>query len=299
MCNQNIFRIIHLSDLHLTASDEYARSEPKLFGKLIGMNQAFRTIIQSEYVQQANLIVITGDVTDSGLMAEWHNFWQSVRTAGIEKRLLIVPGNHDVCCLGLRDIDESAIETDLLRAVAGLQLGQQPTRFPWCHNPNPNIIIFGLNSNNLGNSSGLTNAMGELGYYQLKAFASLLHKYREVPIKIVALHHSPNIPEKETSIRRGVEPMGSFQRLAHQLPEHQRHALMLLCIAHRIRLVIHGHVHREEDRRISGIRIVGAPATTEPQNKSAVTNHYRIWQYTLRRDSQKMFCKICSIAVQN
>ena len=40
--------------------------------------------------------------------------------------------------------------------------------------------------------------------------------------------------------------------------------MQLLAITHRVRLVLHGHLHRQEDRRVGGIRIVGAPASTQP-----------------------------------
>jgi predicted phosphodiesterase len=54
-----------------------------------------------------------------------------------------------------------------------------------------------------------------------------------------------------------------------------------LCITHRVRLVLHGHLHRSEDRQVDGIRFVGSNATTEPiVNDSGRT--YFIKTYTVR-----------------
>ena len=46
MPSSSTFRIAHLSDLHLTEDDKARRSAPKLFGRLRGMNAAFRQIVR-------------------------------------------------------------------------------------------------------------------------------------------------------------------------------------------------------------------------------------------------------------
>jgi len=260
------FRIAHLSDLHLTASDRAARSEPKLYGALTGMNAAFRKLAASKPVQQADLVLITGDVTDRGDLAAWEVFWQTVEDAGIKERIRIVPGNHDLCCLGARLPKARKLyrDEDMARLHQGLAMGGHPTRFPWAHQPDPRVVLFGLNSNNLGNFTAVTNGMGDIGYYQLKDFASLLHRHRDVPVKIVAMHHSPNIPERQTAIRRGQRPVPLLERIGHQVPQHQRQALNLLCVSHKVRLLLHGHLHTSEDRRITGVRYIGATSSTEP-----------------------------------
>ena len=64
MGNEKQLVIAHLSDLHLTASDHHSRRNPKIFGTLKGMNEAFRNIIKSRPIRDANLIIVTGDITD-------------------------------------------------------------------------------------------------------------------------------------------------------------------------------------------------------------------------------------------
>ncbi|MEW6368336.1 MAG: metallophosphoesterase [Acidobacteriota bacterium] len=277
------FRIAHLSDLHLTPRDDDPRSEPRLFGKLKGMNAAFRRLARAQEVQSADALLITGDVTDRGDLATWRHFWETLDKALLRERTIVIPGNHDVCCLGLRPPAPSRMQSSWQRMERGLRLANQPTRFPWAATlGGGRAVMFALDSCNAGNTSFLTNAIGAIGHFQLEAFARLLRKHRDTPIKIVALHHSPNIPSAETERKRGMNPMSRFERLTLQVPEADRRALRMLCIAGGVRLVVHGHLHRAEDRRVSGVRIVGSPASTEPGEDGRL----RYLCYELRADQR-------------
>lgn len=299
------YRIAHLSDLHLTARDSDRRSEPKLFGPLRGMNSGFRRILASPEVAESDLLLVTGDVTDRGDPASWSVFRDAVTQARVADRVLVVPGNHDVCCLGLARLPRRGAHASqyLKRAVAGLRLACASSRmipvddtgfdrFPWIVCPIPELALFGLNSNNLGNLTLATNARGDVDYYQLERLGRLLWKYREVPVKILALHHSPNIPGPPTAWKRDLKRFSRLELAGHQIPKHQRQALRLLCLSHRVRLVVHGHLHRSEDRRVAGIRTVGAPATTEPIRGDGAAAGYQFFRYTLHRPSGRVSVKL-------
>lgn len=257
------YRIVHLSDLHLTSDRQAYRSEPKLFGRLFGMDEAWDRIASCGVVQSADLVLVTGDVTDDGEFESWQVFWDGVRYAGLMDKLLVVPGNHDICCLGLRMPDMAHAQRDMARVMRGLQAGGQPTEFPWVRTPDERVAVFGFNSNNLGNIFGITCAVGYLDDQQLGQLDSLLGEYGQYPVKIVALHHSPNIPGNDTAARRGQKGVPLFDRLALQIPPEQRRKFRQVCARHKA-LVLHGHVHIAEDRRVNGLRIIGANASTEP-----------------------------------
>ncbi|RPI22403.1 MAG: hypothetical protein EHM61_22380 [Acidobacteria bacterium] len=302
MKEQAAYRIIHLSDLHLTASDSDCRSEPKLFGPLVGMNAAFRQILRTREVAESDILLVTGDVTDRGDPAAWSVFQQAVTEAGVADRVLVVPGNHDVCCLGLARLPGRSFgyaRQDLQKALEGLRLAAAASRimpagqarfgrFPWSVQPVEELVIYGLNSNNLGNLTVATNALGEVDYYQLERLSRLLWKHREVPVKILALHHSPNIPNPGTAAKRGLKRFSKLEVCGHQIPKHERRALRLLCLSHRVRLIVHGHLHRLEDRRVAGIRTIGAPASTEPHRLGKDVFCYRFFSYTLHRASRRL-----------
>lgn len=287
------FRIVHLSDLHLTKADKDPRTDLKVFKPLKGMNMAFRKILGSKLILNADLILVTGDVTDRGDFEAWQVFWNAVNGAGLTERILVVPGNHDVCCLGARipSTTNAYRRSDLQKAIVGLSIGNQPVKYPWVRIPDPRVAIFGMNSNNLGNLSIATNAMGKIGHYQLVSLASKLHKYRHVPVKIIALHHSPNIPGVDTARRRGQKEFSRLERLGHQIPQNQRQGLLLLCISHRVRLLLHGHLHMAEDRRVAGVRIIGSASSTEPISKEGSLN-YEFYTYTVLGNGNRVRAKL-------
>jgi calcineurin-like phosphoesterase family protein len=203
--------------------------------------------------------------------------------ARLDSKVLAIIGNHDVCGLSARlGWPKRLSKTDLERACNGLMLAGQPFEYPWAKVVEPRVVIFGLDTNNSGNLSPLDNAVGRIGSHQLQRFSELLAKHRDVPVKIVAIHHSPNIPEIATAIRRGQAPMPLIYRWTHQIPPEERRAFRHLCLAAKVRLVVHGHLHQAEDRRVNGLRIIGAPAATEPIDLNAKPRQYRFYQYTVR-----------------
>lgn len=293
------FRIVHLSDLHLTSSKHDRRFEGELFKPLKGMNESFKNLLKTTYIRQADFIIVTGDITDRGSVKAWSHFWKTIAENGFTDRIAVVPGNHDMCCLGLRLPGKRRLykKHDLDKAVNGLKMGKQDTRFPTVIQPDDRVVIFSLNSNNLGNLNVATNALGELGYFQLKRLADKLYQFRHVPVKIVAMHHSPNIPGADTARKRGQRPFSPFERMGHQVPQDQRRALLLLCITHRVRLLIHGHLHIAEDRKVSGIRIVGAPASTEPVFENNITSGFQFYSYTIQGQGGRVRCDLHTVSL--
>jgi 3',5'-cyclic AMP phosphodiesterase CpdA len=260
--------LAHVSDLHLTAEDGAARSEVRLLGGLRGMNRNFGRLLADPPLRRADLVVVTGDVTDRGDLAAWERFWEMAETAGLAGRLAVLPGNHDVCCLGLRRT-RPRVE-DWARMRAGLARGGHESAFPWIRRLGPDAALFAVDSTNAGNASALDNARGRLGREQLVALGRALALYADVPHKFLLLHHSPNIPEAATSRRRGEAPTPWWERGAMQLDPFDRRALRLLAAVFRVKAILHGHTHDSLDRTVGGVRIVGAPAATEPDAAGAL-----------------------------
>ncbi len=274
------------------------------------MNSAFRALVKTPEVQSADLLLVTGDVTDRGDLVSWALFADTLSAAGLATRALVLPGNHDLCCLGARLPlgRKGYAQADLERAARGLRLAMRATpaalfvgspsgSFPWLAAPTKDLAVIGLNSNNLGNLSVISNAMGEVDYVQLERLARLLWRVRDVPVKIVALHHSPNIPSPITARRRGQPAFSALDRVGHQIPEGQRRALRLLCVSHRVRLIVHGHLHRTEDRRVGGVRIVGAPASTEPLRSADGRLRLSFFTYTIDRASLRVAVRLEGVTI--
>lgn len=93
------WRIAHLSDLHVVGERYGFRIESGRGGPQ-GNDRLERVLTRIEAVhlaQPLDLILISGDLTDSGLSTEWAEFLDIVaRHPVVAERMVILPGNHDV-----------------------------------------------------------------------------------------------------------------------------------------------------------------------------------------------------------
>jgi len=256
------FSMVHLSDLHLVPDADTPRSEPRLFGRLKGMNAYFNRLLQDKVLCAADVVMVTGDITDQGHMIEWETFWRVVKDAGISHKIVVLPGNHDVCCMGIRRGRPRA--EDWARVRAGLGLGGQESTFPWIRKVSHQVVFFAVDSSNAGNINGLDNAVGRIGTPQLAELGRCLVLYQDIPYKILLLHHSPNIPSPATSRRRNQKVTPFWERKTMQLDPFDRRALRLLARIFRVKVILHGHTHTGIDRHVGGVRIIGTAASTEP-----------------------------------
>lgn len=251
------FKIVQLTDLHLTPDDAMRRSEINPFGGLIGMNQRFRILLRTPIIQKADLILVTGDITDRGDLDSWRVFWNAIKENKIsKKKVRVIPGNHDVCHLGTSrsHMKVKARElSDRAKVARGLQMGGQHTSFPWYEKFFRNkIAVFGLNSNYVGNEHAIDNGLGMFNKNQLSLLDELLKENVKVSSKIVLVHHSPHIIEGE---------MGRFHL---EMTQADRDTLQAICLKNSVKLILHGHLHRNMDRKIKTLKIIGAPASTQP-----------------------------------
>ena len=262
--------IAHLSDLHITARDDDSRYEMSLpHERLKGMNDAFKSLLASRLIQAADHIVITGDITDKGDLKAWKKFQGYLRNAKLEQKTSFIIGNHDICDLGIikwgftrkHKWDRiKRVRTNLKRRLAAID---STYNYPWVKMLRDDIVLFGIDSNNAASTSDASNAVGEIGQKQLSSFASHLRKHADIPVKIVALHHSPNLAEKAKRVQHKSWFSRKYTRVTHQIPKGQRRCLRLLCKSHGVKRLIHGHMHEKDDRTLD-VRIVGVPSSTQP-----------------------------------
>lgn len=292
-------RFVHLSDLHLTARDGASRSEPRLFGRLEGMNATFRAITQQPLVRDADYVLATGDITDRGELGAWKVFWRAIDDAGLTSRTLVVPGNHDLCHLGAPRVGKHRTlrTADVHRATTGLGLGLRRalTTYPWVKIiEKGRIAIIGIDSNNAGNTSAADNAIGRIGTVQTRKLVRLLRRpdVAGCAAKILLMHHSPNIPRT----RPGAEHYGPLSRWGHEVPEVDRVSLRHLCALGGVRLIAHGHLHRSDDRQLDGVRLIGAPATTQPKPRTKHT--YQAWSYTVHGSSGRIRAELADVSLR-
>lgn len=285
------YQIVHLSDLHLTESHNTPRKEFNIFNPLKGMNKNFNQIINSKIVKDADYIIITGDITDTSKIRAWQNFGRIINKAGIKEKLLLIPGNHDVSSfkwIPRVEAKNYLSKKDINKYINGLKAAEFVYEdLPRILVVNKDLVIIGLNSNNIGNSHLFTNAIGHISNTQFRKLRKLLIKYNSKPLKLVITHHSPNIPGIRTAKRRGTKAANFFDRITLQVPRKQRRQLRDICKEYGVKAILHGHLHSFEDRRVDNVRMIGVGASTKPimVNKHA---NFKLYQYKLYSDSKTL-----------
>jgi hypothetical protein len=93
------WRVVHLSDVHIVGERFGFRLESGRLGPR-GNDRLVRLFAKLEAMHAErpfNHILITGDITDAGLSAEWAEFFSVLlQRPDIAARMLILPGNHDI-----------------------------------------------------------------------------------------------------------------------------------------------------------------------------------------------------------
>ncbi len=85
-------RIAHLSDLHVNEGDivrMVERAHP-------GGNRHLGRVLDAPPLSDADVVLVTGDVTDRGTAASWRAFLDAVDERELAERVVLVPGNHDI-----------------------------------------------------------------------------------------------------------------------------------------------------------------------------------------------------------
>ncbi len=94
-----VWRVVHLSDVHCVGERYGFRIESGRAGPRgnEGFDRVMRRIAEIHAAEPLDLVLITGDMTDAGISAEWAEFLDIVAAyPQLAERMLILPGNHDV-----------------------------------------------------------------------------------------------------------------------------------------------------------------------------------------------------------
>lgn len=110
----NHILILHLSDLHFGTHNRFSDCDPKELAKRfnIAIEESKKDLLIDATI---NLVVITGDIVESGLPKEYNEAKEFLDALSGElkidhKYFIFVPGNHDICW-SLSQIAESEQNT--------------------------------------------------------------------------------------------------------------------------------------------------------------------------------------------
>jgi 3',5'-cyclic AMP phosphodiesterase CpdA len=177
----------------------------------------------------ADLIAVTGDLTQLGLPAEFELAGERLRRLGPPDTVFVVPGNHDALVV-VPAADTLAGTADYLAADPPHDLGR-----PWFPTlrTRGRVALIGVSS---AHPTPSFSAAGSIGADQLARLAALLQSCgREAMYRVVLIHHPP--------LAAGVAPRKRLLDAA---------ALQAVVARHGAELVLHGHTHRRSRGRLTG-----------------------------------------------
>jgi len=194
-------RLIHISDLH------FARSNARVGGSFPFFKTAFPApydkisefLINNASQLNTNVIVHTGDITDSGNVEDYRDVAKPfLDNLGKHFNIYHVPGNHDYCKFGIIGKGSNCHSINY-KARWGYQtyIDSNPTY------PNPNIVDCGgyilILLDSMAAAIDPTSedlySQGKLGYEQLNTLTRMIGEHQTDRANgkkiVVCLHHHP------------------------------------------------------------------------------------------------------------
>ncbi len=270
------FTLAHLSDPHLPPLPAPRLAE--LFGKrLLGYlnwirnrhaihrREVLDALLADIRAQQPDQIVVTGDLVNLALEAEFPRALAWLRSVGAPDRVSVIPGNHDAY---VRATQHRFVETfgDYIRGD-----GANAAAFPYLRRRGP-LALIGVSS---AVPTAAFMATGWLGAEQLAALERLLAGLSgETAFRVLLIHHPLRSAARHKRLTDSAELQAVLKR-------------------HGVELVLHGHDHVHSTIEIDGpagpIPVVGVPSAS-----SIAHGHYPAAAYNLfaiSRDGDRWSCE--------
>lgn len=271
-----IFKLAHLSDLHLTSlvnvrirdllnkralgylSWRFRRRHEHLPAILDALRHDLRGLAPDH-------IVITGDLTHIGLPGECQQARQWLEMLGSPTDVTVVPGNHDTYVRS-RWEDTLALWTPYMASDPGLNLGaqQEPGRsfFPSVRMRGPAVLIGATSAR----PSAPFFATGSLGATQIEGLSAILDRTRrQGRFRILLIHHPPV-----------TATLGWRKRLTDGA------ALMALLARYGVEMVLHGHAHRSSvvylPNGSGAIPLIGVPSASSRRVQAQRRAGYYVYE---------------------
>lgn len=254
-------KIAHLSDLHTCW-----RKHDTIAGDSIDVD-VLRKLVSSLKVQNPDIVVVTGDLTDNGL--GYIKLYEAFKPWIDKGAFLAVPGNHDLNRLGLSSMaaaHKNEDWADFARITMGPNTDQH---FTFCSGP---FLFAGLDSSGCDHSKTIAdNALGQVRKADLDWLEQRLNQSdaKRTSMRFLILHHHLEVPPTK-DIELGQMEHTSLK--AMQLGNANR--VLDFCKKNHINVVLHGHKHlpyTSASSRVTDLKIVSAPSTTIQRRYDVLT----------------------------
>jgi predicted MPP superfamily phosphohydrolase len=220
--SQDTKRILHLSDLHIGLKEATLRRS-YLKGHLRGL------------LPEIDRVVVTGDLFDTpeeGLRASFDEFRRDIEEA-IDKRLLVIPGNHDLRRKG----------TALGRLGRIAEYSTDLDWSPFEIDDHMQTVFYSFNSCESGNfARGGVSARQRLDRAERYDSAVFNNKRIESYMKVALVHHHP--------VKYDSKPTALYERILAKLGGDEGFIafegsdnFLNWCLDRDVDLILHGHKH--------------------------------------------------------
>jgi predicted MPP superfamily phosphohydrolase len=271
-------RILHLSDLHIGLAEATQRRSY--------LKRHVRGLLPS-----IDRVAVTGDLFDTpseDLRASFDEFRRDVED-GTNKRLLVVPGNHDMRTKG--------------NAISGIgRKAEYVTDLDWSPidvDHDMQAVFFSFNSSETGEF-----ARGKVSLRQRLSRAEKhddeIHRMRQVRdyFNIALVHHHP--------VNYGSQPTALYERILARLGGDDRFIafeesedFLRWCVGRKVGLVLHGHKHvphlatiRPSTTNEGDVTVVGCGSSVGAEGKPmcydvvTIEPHTKRWSVSFYQDER-------------
>jgi 3',5'-cyclic AMP phosphodiesterase CpdA len=278
-----IFTLAHLSDFHLFSMDGARLRDflnKRIYAYLRWRNHRFTEhradileALATDLKKTApDHIVITGDLTHSGLAREYVEAERVLRRLGVPADVTVIPGNHDtyVAVRGLNPLSSLSpyMGCNPIQRTEGIS-PDNACLFPTLR-VRRHVALIGLST---ARPSLPFLAVGRLGIPQLARLDELLEEAgRRGLFRVVLIHHPPC--EGMTSWRKRLTDLDSFGKVL---------------TGRGAELVLHGHTHRSSycwlEQPTRAIPVIGVPSATTLGRTREKRARYHVYSIPERSDA--------------
>lgn len=272
-------RLVHLTDPHLSTLDGETLST--LRGKRWSgylswrknrrkhyLPSVLQTLVEAVRTENADQILLTGDLVQIGLVSEIAQATEWLSTVGSADQVMLVPGNHDVYAKGSADALIHAWSDYLFSTVQSSGPEPEPGQFPVVRKLGK-LSLIGVSTACV---TPVFMASGQLGSEQLQRLDALLLQAKTEKQMVVLLIHHPPFPGM-TSWRKGLTDAQALQDVLKHYPPS---------------LILHGHLHHNRETQWGDTRIYCTAAASSVSDASyrvfdiEDTDEHRIFRMSLK-----------------
>jgi 3',5'-cyclic AMP phosphodiesterase CpdA len=246
-----MFRLAHISDLHLGPLPPLVRRELNLKQRLGYLNwrknragtfddAVLSAVIADMRAAAPDHIAVTGDLINLGLSLEVTKASQWLRELGPPSGVTVIPGNHDAYVPAAVGAYISA-----WRSYFQEHAGEEPFKFPTLRRHGP-VAIIGLST---AVPTAPLMATGRIGREQLDALGPILSETgKEGLCRVILIHHPPD--RRSSPWAKRLVDAAEFRAVVAR---------------HGSELILHGHNHCNRQAHLPGpqaqIPVIGVAAT--------------------------------------